>query len=413
MANSRVSWSVERIPWLLAVITVLVGAAWAKSTEQVIYSFGGGPDGEYTDTELVVDGAGNLYGTSVQGGAFGGGTVLKISPSGSGWTHTVLYNFTGGADGGEPYKGVTLDAHGNLYGTAVTGGGGSCEGGCGVVYKLTNSSGVWTQTVLHTFTGGSDGSGPGSPVALDQHGNLFGTTPTGGAKGFGVVYEVKRGADGNWSLRVLHTFTGGVDGLGGSASRMLLDASGNFYGVNTVGGANGFGNVFELTLSAGEWHLRTLYSFQDQPDGASPYGGLIIGKDGSLYGTTYYAGANDLGAVYKLTRANGSWTESVVYSFKGGSDGDSPISTLVADAKGNLYGTTSDGGAANCGCGTIFRLTRGSGDTWTESVVYRFPGAPKAAFAYNGMVSVGKGNFYGATVHGGSGNDGAIYQLIP
>src|SRR5580698_6372308 len=326
MANSRVSWSVERIPWLLAVITVLVGAAWAKSTEQVIYSFGGGSDGEYTDTELVVDGAGNLYGTSVQGGAFGGGTVFKLSPSGSGWTHTVLYNFTGGADGGEPYKGVTLDAHGDLYGTAVTGGGGSCEGGCGVVYKLSNSGGVWTQSVVHTFTGGNDGSGPGSPVALDQHGNLFGTTPTGGAKGFGVVYEVKRGADGNWSLRVLHTFTGGVDGLGGSASRMLLDASGNFYGVNTVGGAHGFGNVFELTFSSGKWHLRTLYSFQDQPDGASPYGGLIIGKDGSLYGTTYYAGANDLGAVYKLTRANGSWTESVVYSFKGGSDGDSPIS---------------------------------------------------------------------------------------
>src|SRR6202041_3352138 len=119
----------------------------------------------------------------VQGGAFGGGTVFKISPSGSGWTHTVLYNFTGGADGGEPYKGVTLDAHGNLYGTAVAGGGGSGEGGCGVVYKLTNSSGVWTQTVLHTFTGGSDGSGPGSPVILDAHGNLYGTTPTGGAKG--------------------------------------------------------------------------------------------------------------------------------------------------------------------------------------------------------------------------------------
>jgi uncharacterized repeat protein (TIGR03803 family) len=413
MGSMRVRYSMKRIPRVLAVVTVLVGAAWATGKEQVIYSFGGGTDGEYTDTELVVDGAGNLYGTSVQGGTFGGGTVFRLSPSGSGWTHSVLYNFTGGADGGEPYKGVTLDAHGDLYGTAVTGGGGSCEGGCGVVYKLTNSGGVWTQSVLHAFTGGSDGSGPGSPVILDAHGNLYGTTPTGGAKGFGVVYEVKRGADEIWNLKVLHTFTGGIDGLGGSASRMLLDSAGNFYGVNTVGGAHGFGNVFALTFNSGKWYFMTLYSFQDQPDGASPYGGLIVDKDGSLYGTTYYAGANDVGTVYKLTRANGSWTESVIYSFKGGSDGDSPISTLVADARGNLYGTTSDGGAAKCGCGTIFKLARGSGGTWTEIVAYRFPGAPEAAFAYNGMVSDGKGNFFGATVHGGTGNDGAIYQFTP
>jgi uncharacterized repeat protein (TIGR03803 family) len=413
MGSARIRYSMGGIQGVLAVVTMLAGAAWATSPPQVIYSFGGGTDGEYTDTELVVDGAGNLYGTSVQGGTFGGGTVFQLSPSGSGWIHTVLYNFTGGVDGGEPYKGVTLDAHRNLYGTAVTGGGGSCEGGCGVVYKLTNSGGVWTQSVLHAFTGGSDGSGPGSPVVLDPHGNLYGMTPTGGTLGFGVVYEVKPGADGTWSLSVLHSFTGGIDGLGGSAGRLLLDAAGNLYGVNTVGGADGFGNVFELTPSGNKWHLTTLYSFQDQPDGASPYGGVIFDKDGSLYGTTYYAGANDVGTVYKLTRQHGSWTESVIYSFKGGSDGDSPISTLVTDAEGNLYGTTSDGGAAKCECGTIFKVARGGGGTWTESVVYRFPGAPKAAFAYNGLVSDGKGNFYGATVHGGTANDGAIYQFAP
>lgn len=396
-----------------AIVTVAAGAARAANTTPVIYSFAGGNDGEYTDTELVMDAAGNLYGTSVQGGTFGGGTVFQLTPSGSGWTHTVLYNFTGGADGGEPYKGVTLDANGNLYGTAVTGGSGSCEGGCGVVYRLTNSGGVWTESVIHAFSGGNDGSGPGSPVSFDRHGNLYGTTPTGGADGFGVVYQMKSDAGGIWKLRVIHAFTGGTDGLGGSASRLLLDAAGNIYGVNTVGGANGFGNVYELTLSGGTWHLITLYSFQDQPDGASPYGGVIFDKDGNLYGTTYYAGANDVGTVYKLTHNNGSWTESVIYSFKGGSDGDAPISTLVTDAKGNLYGTTSDGGAASCGCGTIFRLTHGSGGTWTESVAYRFPGTPQAAFAYNGMVSDSKGNFYGATVHGGTGNDGAIYQFTP
>ena len=411
MRSTRSRHLIGRVGGILIVVASLVGSAFAASTPKVIYSFMGGSDGEYTDTELVVDGAGNLYGTSVQGGTFGGGTVFELSPSASGWTHTVLYNFTGGADGGEPYKGVTLDAHGDLYGTAVTGGGGSCEGGCGVVYQLTNSGGIWTQSVIHAFKG-SDGSGPGSPVTVDAQGNLYGTTPTGGATGFGVIYEMKPG-DGSWSFKVIHTFTGGIDGLGGSASRMLLDAAGNLYGVNTVGGATGFGNVYKLSRSAGSWNLTTIYSFQDQPDGASPYGGVIFDKDGNLYGTTYYAGVNDVGTVYKLTRSNGSWTESVLYSFKGGSDGDSPISTLVTDAKGNLYGTTSDGGAAKCGCGTIFKLTRGVGGNWTESVMYRFPGAPKAGFAYNGIVSDGKGNFYGATVHGGTGNDGAIYQFAP
>jgi len=410
MGNLRFSL-VSTVEALVAIVFLLASSAAANTTE--IYSFGGGSDGEYTDTELVMDSAGNLYGTSVQGGTFGGGTVFRLSPASGGWAHTVLYNFTGGADGGEPYKGVTLDSHGDLYGTAVTGGGGSCEGGCGVVYKLSNSGGVWTQSVVHTFTGGNDGFGPGSPVTIDKHGNLYGTTPTGGASGFGVVYGIKPVANGNWKLIVIHAFTGGTDGLGGSASRLLLNAAGDLYGVNTVGGANGFGNVFKLAPSNGQWQLTTLYSFKDQPDGASPYGGVIFDKSGNLYGTTYYAGANDVGTVYKLTPNGSSWTESVLYSFKGGSDGDSPISTLVSDGQGNMYGTTSDGGAAKCGCGTIFRISLGSGGTWTEKAVYRFPGDPNPGFAYNGMVFDGKGSFYGATVHGGSGNDGAIYKFTP
>ncbi len=409
MGSGRLGFS--SLSKLVIVCTAILVSSAAASTTQ-IYSFGGGSDGEYTDTELVIDSAGNLYGTSVQGGTFGGGTVFELSPSGSTWTHTVLYNFTGGADGGEPYKGVTLDAQGNLYGTAVTGGSGSCEGGCGVVYKLTRSGTTWAQSVIHAFSG-TDGSGPGSPVAFDKQGNLYGTTPTGGAKGDGVIYEMKANVNGGWNFYVIHTFTGGLDGLGGSASRLLIDSTGNIYGVNTVGGAHGFGNVFELKLTAGKWQLTTLYSFQDQPDGASPYGGVIFGKDGNLYGTTYYAGANDVGTVYKLTNNNGSWTESVLYSFKGGSDGDSPISSLAADSQGNLYGTTSDGGAAACGCGTIFKMSQNSSGVWTESVVYRFPGDPKPGFAYNGMVFDGKGSFYGVTVHGGSGNDGSAYKFTP
>src|SRR5579862_9861273 len=170
--HRRHVWTyVSRILTTGAAISLLITAAWAANATKLVYSFGGSADGEYTDTEIVRDSAGNLYGTSVQGGVFGGGTVFQVTPAG---VHTVLYDFTGGADGGEPYKGVTLDPEGNLYGTAVTGGGGSCEGGCGVVFKVTNSGGTWTQSVIHAFIG-NDGSGPGSPVAVDGHGNLFGT----------------------------------------------------------------------------------------------------------------------------------------------------------------------------------------------------------------------------------------------
>jgi uncharacterized repeat protein (TIGR03803 family) len=402
------------LPGNLAIFvtaTLIATAAWAANSTKLLYSFAGSGDGEYTDTELVMDAAGNLYGTSVQGGAFGGGTVFEVTTAG---VHTVLYNFTGGADGGEPYKGVTLDAQGNLYGTAVTGGGGSCEGGCGVAFKLAKSSGGWTQSVIHTFTGGTDGSGPGSPVSIDSKGNLYGTTPTGGANGVGVVYQLKPGAGGSWTLHVIHAFTGGNDGGGGSAGRFAIDATGNLYGVCTVGGANGFGTVYEISPNGSKWQFTTLYAFKDSPDGALPYGGVVFDKSGNLYGTTYYAGANDLGSVYKLTHSGASWTESVLYSFKGGMDGASPISSLVADSAANFYGTTSEGGASACGCGVIFKMTHAASGKWTESVVYRFPGTPSPGFAYNGMISdAAATNFYGATVHGGSSNDGAIYKFSP
>src|SRR3984893_2645256 len=205
MASARCSNFITRFLTVYGAIAMLVSVAWGASPIQVIYGFAGSADGEYTDTDLVTDSAGNIYGTSVLGGTFGGGTFFQLSPSGLGWTHTVLYSFTGGADGGEPYKGVTLDAHGNLYGTAVTGGSGSCEGGCGVIFKLTNSGASWTQTVIHAFTGGNDGSGPGSGLTFDHHGYLYGMTPTGGAYGLGVIFQLRPQANGTWGLNVIHT----------------------------------------------------------------------------------------------------------------------------------------------------------------------------------------------------------------
>ena len=389
------------------IIALSLVTATATTTD-VIFSFDES-DGEYADTDLETDSAGNIYGTTVLGGDHGSGTVFQLSPTPTGWVQTVLYSFTGGADGAEPYKGVTVDRQGNLYGTAVSGGSGGCEGGCGVVYKLSNSGGTWTQTIIHAFTGGDDGSGPGARVTVDRSGNVYGMTPTGGTNGLGTIYKIHPNV-GTWDFQVIHTFTGGADGSSGSAGRMLLN-HGRLYGAATTGGTYGSGVVFELTPTpVGEWDLRTLYSFHGQPDGSFPYGALLR-VSGKFYGTTYYGGRNGIGSVYELTpRSTGEWRERVIYSFQNGTDGNSPISNLVSDTAGNLYGTTSEGGL---GTGAIFKLSPIGGGQWTESVVHAFEGSPDGSSSYNGMVVDRLGNFYGATVHGGTTGDGCVYQFTP
>jgi uncharacterized repeat protein (TIGR03803 family) len=397
---------------LLSMMALSLATATATTTD-VIFSFAEG-EGEYADTDLETDSAGNIYGTTVLGGDFGSGTVFQLSPTPNGWVHTVLYSFTGGADGGEPYKGVTLDSEGNLYGTAVTGGSGNCEGGCGVAYKVSNTGGTWTQAVIHAFTGGDDGSGPGARVTVDTAGNIYGMAPTGGANGLGTIYRIRQAPTGAWAFMVIHAFTGGADGASGSAGRMIL-REGHLYGAATTGGSHGSGVVFELTRRGtrgiGGWDFRTIYSFQGQPDGSFPYGALLFDGSGNLYGTTYYGGANGIGAVYKLSpQPVGEWTEDLIYSFEQGTDGNSPISNLVFDVAGNLYGTTSEGGL---GSGTIFKLSPVGKGSWIETVVHAFAGPPDGGFSYNGMVVDVFGNFYGATVHGGENDDGCVYKFTP
>ena len=399
---------------LVALILGAPTAARAGSGVLVLYSFGDG-GGEYPATDLVFGPDGTIYGTTTQGGSLNSGTVFALAPSGQEWSETTLHSFTSGPDGGQPYNGVTLDAQGNVYGTAVTGGSGqSCEGGCGVVFKLTKTGSTWTETVLHDFTGGLDGSGPGAGLTFDRHGNLYGMTPTGGEFGLGVIYRLSPDGTGNWTFSVIHAFTGGLDGAAASSGRLLL-RSGYLYGVTTVGGANGKGTVFRLVPGPpGAWTLQTLYSFKGTPDGALPYGALVRDTAGRLYGMTYYEGANGFGAVYQLTPTHsGEWVETLLYSFEGGADGSFPSGNLNQDADGTLYGTTSEGGDTACGCGTVFELANMGAGGWQHTVLHSFAGSPDGKYAYNGMVAGPGGKLYGATVHGGGDDDGALFALVP
>jgi uncharacterized repeat protein (TIGR03803 family) len=249
-------------------------------------------------------------------------------------------------------------------------------------------------------------------VTLDRDGNVYGMAPTGGKYGFGTIYRIHQEHNGDWRFKVIHAFTGGADGATGSAGRMVF-RRGDLYGAATAGGTYGSGVVFKLTPTGrGKWDFKTIYSFRGQPDGSFPYGALLFDSLGNIYGTTYYGGANGIGTVYQLSPrdAISEWNESVLYSFQEGTDGNSPISNLVADTIGNLYGTTSEGGL---GSGVIFKLSPSGSGQWTETVVHSFQGPPDGAFSYNGMVVDRFGNFYGATVHGGDNDDGAVYKFTP
>lgn len=387
---------------------MLVTCSWAASNGKIVHSFTGSNDGGDPATGLVFDSAGNAYGTTVVGGTSGCGTVFQLTPLTNGqWQENVLWDFNC-IDGKNPYGGVTLDPAGNLYGATVAGGsGGACAGdGCGTIYKLTRSGAAWSKDVLYNFTGGNDGFGPGGGVTFDNAGNLYGTTPDGGQYSSGVVYELSPSQTGQWQQTVIHAFTGGVDGSVGSLG-LLLFHGGSFYGVSELGGVHSAGTIFQLSpVSGGGWKFSTLYAFRGEPDAAFPYGGLIADAAGSLYGTTYFGGANGAGAVFKLTSTLKK--EIVLYSFKGGTDGANPTSTLVFDAAGNLYGTTSAGGDPVCACGTVFELRPGK-----EAILHRFVNTPDGASPAYGLSLDPKGNLFSTTLLGGADGQGIVFSFTP
>ncbi|MGO9646597.1 MAG: choice-of-anchor tandem repeat GloVer-containing protein [Terriglobales bacterium] len=397
---------------MVAAAAMLVSGAWAASNGKIVYSFSGLDDGSDPATQLTFDATGNGYGTTVSGGFYGYGTVFELKAGDGNFQEVVLYSFSGGADGKNPYGGVTFDGNGNLYGTTVSGGsGGVCSGdGCGVVFKLSNNGGNWTESVLYNFTGGNDGSGPGGGVVFDKTGNLYGTTPDGGQFSEGVVYELSLQGS-TWTQTVVHAFTGGNDGGVGSLGLLLLDGSGNLYGVAEVGGAHGAGTVFRASPAGGsKWNFTTLYAFKGMPDAGFPYGGLITDGKNNLYGTTYYGGTDGVGTVFKLDGTLKK--ESVLYSFKEGTDGGYPTSTLVFDAAGNVYGTTSMGGFPACDCGTVFELSLVKGGV-KETILHRFKEKPDGGYPYYGLNPDPSGNLFSTTASGGNSEAGTVFEFTP
>jgi uncharacterized repeat protein (TIGR03803 family) len=330
-----------------------------KWSEKVLYSFcpGGWPcsDGTNPNGGLILDSAGNLYGTTVEGGTAvpPRGTIFELSDGSGGWTHTVLYNFcslSGCEDGGSPKSSLVMDPAGNLYGTA------------GYAVELSPGSDGWTEKVLYKFcskSGCSDGYDPYAGVILDATGNLYGTTEGGGNSactgGCGTVYQIRHMPDGGWKENVLHRFYAFYgDGVFPGVGALILDSSDHLYGTTAGGGANGNGTVFKLTRRANDqWKETILYSFKNGPSGNGPSGGVLVDKAGNLYGTTMYGGNAqcDCGVVYKLSpHAGGKWKYTVLHAFTG-YDGAAPEANLILDSKGNLYGTTPIGAPPRSWCG--------------------------------------------------------------
>jgi uncharacterized repeat protein (TIGR03803 family) len=321
--------------------------------------FKGGQDGANPEGSLVIDASSNLYGTTSGSGLacqYGCGTVFELSPTSTGWKETVLHNFNGD-DGDTPLGGVVLDAAGNLYGTTEKGGGGC---GCGTVFELSPGSKGWTEQVLYGFAGGSDGANPAAGVTMDASGDLYGTTFEGGSssctfyRGCGTVYELSPTSHG-WTERVLYRFPSGPGGEAQTAGNVVFDASGNLYGTTWKGGKSACGTVFELTPSSGgKWTESTIYQFTCGGDGADPGAGVTLDAAGNIYGNAELGGVGDNGTIFKLTPlSGGDWTFSVLHAFTGHRDGSEPSAGMVLDATGtHLFGVTFTGGTDHAAAGS-------------------------------------------------------------
>ena len=417
---------------IFLIVLIFTRSVVAVAQERKLYRFQGRNDGAEPKAGLIADGAGNLYGTTYSGGSLGyKGTVFQLVPPstlGASWTENVLYDFPNFSAGENPWAGLTADAAGNLYGTTWLGGPTSPDG---VVFELSppvNPGSRWTFTVLYNFTGGADGGQPQAGVVFDHQGNLYGTTEVGGGNvcqgGCGVVFKLTRPSVSSdpWTELPLYAFSAAE---GGTTAGVIVDSAGYVYGT-TLGGGNGpcqqgCGTVFRLVppkQAGGKWVHQLLYQFQGGSDGIQPEAPLTLDNNHNLYGSTISDGTGicfpgtgpGCGTIFELSPPpipGDPWSETILYKFLGGDDGIEPTDRLVFDKSGNLFGTTEIGGTFNgcngAGCGTVFKLTSPGllGGPWTEAVLYRFSGG-NDGFVPRGVVFGRSGLLYGTTEFGGS-----------
>ena len=442
MIEARVS-----VTFVLVIAAALQPAgASTTGTLTVPYSFQGAPDGAYPAAPLVVGAGGVLYGVTSQGGSgncspyMGCGTVFSLTPPtapGDSWTESVIYNFAGAPDGALP-EGLTVASDGTLYGNTGAGGSGPCNNGlyngCGTVFSLTppaSSGGLWTETVLYNFIGGTtDGMLPRATVAIGANNVLFGTTEYGGSgscfiglPGCGTVFSLSPPAGDpstSWTESILHNFTDYPDGANPLAGVVI--ANGVLYGTTYKGGtAAEEGTVYSLAPPAsGTAWTETVLTVFNGANGANPWSGVVIGGSSAsglvLYGTTYSGGLNGAGTVYSLTSpatAGGAWTGTVLDSFNG-ADGEFPIGGVVLAPGGALLGTTDEGGAGE-GLGTLYALQPpvSPGGAWTETVLHTFQNG-KAGYNPEASLVLGPGGmFYGTNPNGGVGGYGTVFAWKP
>jgi len=397
MKSKSISLTNQLMPALALVLGLTAGTINAQ-TFSVVHSFAGAADGANPLNGLTMDGSGNLYGTTNSGGASNNGVVFKIDTTG---VETVLHNFSGGTDGENPQGVLIIDRAGNLFGTTAWGG----ASGQGTVFRITAAG---KEKVLYSFTGGTDGAEPEAGLVRDVAGNLYGTTTAGGANGNGTVFELSPPAKkgGAWAEKVLYSFGAGTDGaipIGG----VTFDAAGNLYGTTSAGGAAGLGTIFQLTPSGSGWTETILHNFQDADDGAVPYASLIFNK-GNFYGAATEGGTGGGGTIFELTPASSGWTFTVLYSNPGwGISG--VFRHLTMDRSGNLYGTTHCDGAYNAG--TVYKLIPASG-SWTYTSLYVFTGGSDGLYSFSNLV-LRDGSVYGTTNQGGANGLGVVFEVTP
>lgn len=428
---SSVLW-VAFVLALLCALTIVAPQSAQAQTFTVLHYFTGGADGGNPIAGLTIDSAGNLYGITnyggnsncYSGGYSGCGTAFKLSLHGSSWVFTSLYAFQGGSDGAYPLADLSIATDGTLYGTTSAGGTGHCQtgvSGCGTVFHLRPAPNrcksvmcLWNGTVLYRFTGGNDGGNPQSNLLFDSAGDLYGTTYQGGPSGGGVVFELTP-SQGGWTESVIHAFAGGGNGSFPQGN-LIADGNGNFYGTTETGGGCGgqCGTAFQLTPSNSGWQESVLHSFQGGNDGYEPVGGLSMDAAGNLYGSD---NANSGGIVFQLTFSSGSWNLTPLVSGLGLAPLPAMTNPPIADAAGNLYGTTVFGGGAGCpyGCGVVFKLSP-TGSGWSYTVLHEFDYSDGQA-PWGRLAMDSHGNLYGTTVQGGSGNCpalcGTVWEITP